>query len=93
MEMGRGKWAGQVNRLPDRTGQETSCCVRKEDRNVRGYIGVYIELPRIVSVSNNRGFMETDGKISKTGQGSCMSGLGVCVRVNIIKLGAPDAKG
>ena len=42
--MDRGKLAGQVNRLPGRTGQETICCVRKEDRIVRGYIGVYIEL-------------------------------------------------
>ena len=34
---------GQVDRLSgqDRR-QETSCCVRKEDRNDRGYIGVYI---------------------------------------------------
>ena len=44
MEKGRGNWAGQVNRLPDGTGQETSCCVRKEDRNVREHTGVYIEL-------------------------------------------------
>ena len=36
--------AGQVNRLRDRTGQETSCCIRNEDRIVREYIGVYIEL-------------------------------------------------
>ena len=35
---------GQMNRLSgqDRR-QETSCCVRNEDRNVGGYIGVYIE--------------------------------------------------
>ena len=37
--------------------------------------------------------METDKKISKTGQGSCMSGLGVRVRVAINKLNIPDAKG
>ena len=85
--------AGQASWLPDRTGQETSCCVRKEDKNDRGYIGVYIELSRIVTVSNNRGFMEPDRKISKTGQGSCMSGLGVWVRVTINKLRIPDAKG
>ena len=36
---------GPVSWLPGRIGQEieTKCCVRKEDRNVRGYIGVYIE--------------------------------------------------
>ena len=32
---------------------------------------------RIVTVSNNRGFMETIGKRSKTRQGRYMSGLGV----------------
>ena len=47
--------AGQVNRLPDRTGQETSCCVRKEDRNIEDTEVVYIELLHIVSVSNIRG--------------------------------------
>ena len=36
--------AGQVVWLPDRVRQETSCCVRKEDRIVRKYIRVYIEL-------------------------------------------------
>ena len=77
-----------------KTGDKrTSCCVRKEDRIVREYTGVYIELLYIVTVSNNRGFMETDRKISKTGQGSCISGLGVWVRVTINKLGVPDAKG
>ena len=89
----RREEAGQASWLPDRAGQETSCCVRKEDRNVRGFIGVYIELFRIVTVSNNRGFMEPDRTISKTGQGSCMSGLGVWVRVTINKLRIPDAKG
>ena len=42
------KWAegmgGLVSRLQDRIGQETNYFVRKEDRNVRGYIGVNIEL-------------------------------------------------
>ena len=34
-------------------GQGTSCCVRKEDRNVRGYIGVYIcnDVPVITHVN------------------------------------------
>ena len=41
---GQRGWAGKVNRLPDRTGQETSCWVRKEDRIVREYTEVYIEL-------------------------------------------------
>ena len=33
-----------MNRLPDRIRQEISCCIRKEDRNVREYIGVYIQI-------------------------------------------------
>ena len=37
--------------------------------------------------------METNGKILKTEQGSCMSGLWVWVRVTINKLMIPDAKG
>ena len=37
--------------------------------------------------------METNRKISKTGQGSYMSGLGIRVRVTISKLRILDAKG
>ena len=37
--------------------------------------------------------METNRKISNIEQGSCMSTLGVWVRVTINKLRIPDAKG
>ena len=87
--------AGQVNWLPDRKGQGTGDKLLRKERR-QNCLGIHRGLyrtPRIVTVSNNRGLMETNRKISKTEQGSCMSGLGVWVRVTINKLRIPDAKG
>ena len=87
--------ASQANWLPDRKGQGTGDKLLRKERRLNCW-GIHRGLyrtPHIVTVSNNRGFMETNRKISKTEQGSCMSGLGVWVRVTINKVRIPDAKG